>query len=108
MASRCDGFSRPLVSIDCRKQPVSTSVLSARITRLLSQETAQVEDYHPRWFVQPSANCRNLAVPSGHSGVVFSTTYEWRLNCHLSDASCDCDEEPDAEDHERGKRRSGL
>ena len=40
--------------------------------------------------------------------VVFSTTYDWRLNCHLSDASCDCDEEPDAEDHEKGKRRSGL
>src|SRR6266446_7021740 len=40
--------------------------------------------------------------------VVFSTTYDWRLNCHLSDASCDCDEEPDAEDHQKGKRRSGL
>ena len=44
----------------------------------------------------------------GNSGVVFSTTYDWRLNCHLSDASCDCDEEPDAEDHEKGKRGSGL
>ena len=39
---------------------------------------------------------------------VISTTYDWRLNCHLSDASCDCDEEPDAEDHEKGKRGSGL
>jgi len=37
----------------------------------------------------------------GNSGVVFSTTYDWRLNCHLSDASCDCDEEPDAEDHQK-------
>jgi hypothetical protein len=64
MASRCDGFSRPHISIDWRKQPVSVSVLSARITRLLSQETAQVEDCHPRWFVQPSANCRNLGVAS--------------------------------------------
>ncbi len=107
MASRCDGFSRPH-AIDWRKQPVSASVLSARITRLLSQETAQVEDSHPRWFVQPSANCRNLAVASGNSGVVFSTTYEWRLNCHLSDASCDCDEGADAQDHEKGKRGSGL
>jgi hypothetical protein len=26
---------------------------------------------------------------------------QWRLNCHLSDASWDCDEEPDAEDHEK-------
>src|ERR1700747_1421708 len=101
MASRYDGFSRPHLSMDWG-EPVSASVLSARLTRLLSQE-AQVEDSHPRWFVQPSANCRNLAVAPGHSGVVFSTTYEWRLNCHLSDASCDCDEEPDAEDHERGK-----
>jgi len=64
MASRCDGFSRPHISIDWRKQPVRVSLLSARITRLLSQETAQVEDSHPRWFVQPSANCRNLAVAS--------------------------------------------
>ena len=44
----------------------------------------------------------------GNSGVVFSTTYEWRLNCHLSDVSCDCDEGADAQDHEKGKRRSGL
>ncbi len=44
----------------------------------------------------------------GNSGAVFSTTYEWRLNCHLSDTSCDGDEEPDAEDHPKGKRRSGL
>src|SRR6266403_910354 len=44
----------------------------------------------------------------GNSGVVFSTTYDWRLNCHLSDTSCDGDEEPDAEDHQRGQRRSGL
>jgi hypothetical protein len=41
MASRCDGFSRPHISIDWRKQAVSVSVLSARITLLLSQETAQ-------------------------------------------------------------------
>jgi hypothetical protein len=34
----------------------------------------------------------------------FQSTYEWRLNCHLSDASCHCDEEPDAEDHEERKR----
>ncbi len=60
MASCCDGFSRPHKSIDWRKQPVSVPVLSARITRLLSQETAQVEDSHPRRFGQPSANCRNL------------------------------------------------
>ena len=26
--------------------------------------TAEVEDSHPRWFVQPSANCRNLGVAS--------------------------------------------
>jgi hypothetical protein len=42
----------------------SASVLLARITRLLSQETAQVEDFRPRWFVQPSANCRNFGVAS--------------------------------------------
>jgi hypothetical protein len=30
------------------KQPVTASVLSARITRLPSQETVQVEDSHPR------------------------------------------------------------
>jgi hypothetical protein len=59
-----NGFSRPHVSIDWRKQPASGSVLRARITRLLRQETAQVEDSHPRWFVQPSANCRNLGVAS--------------------------------------------
>jgi len=64
MASRCDGFSRPHISIDWLKQPASASVLRARITRLLSQETAQVEDAHPRWFAQPSANCRNLGVAS--------------------------------------------
>jgi hypothetical protein len=52
--------SRPHLSIE----PVSVSVLSARITRLLTQETAQVEDSHPRWFVQPSANCRSLGVAS--------------------------------------------
>ncbi len=44
----------------------------------------------------------------GNSGVVFSATCEWCLNCHLRDASCDCDEEPDAEDHQKGKKRSGL
>jgi hypothetical protein len=44
--------------------PPSAPVLRARITRLLSQEAAQVEDSHPRWFVQPSANCRNLGVAS--------------------------------------------
>jgi hypothetical protein len=27
MASRCDGFSRPHISIDWRKKPVSVSVL---------------------------------------------------------------------------------
>src|SRR6266478_4463153 len=59
-----NGFSRPHVSIDWRKQSASASVLRARITRLLSQETAQVEDSHPRWFVQPFANCRNLGVAS--------------------------------------------
>jgi hypothetical protein len=64
MASRCDGFGRPHISIDWRKQSASGSVLRARITRLLSQETAQVEDSHPRRFVQPSANCRNLGVAS--------------------------------------------
>jgi len=64
MASRCDGFSRPHASIDWREQSASASVLSARITRLLGQESAQVEDSHPRWFVQPSANCRNLGVAS--------------------------------------------
>jgi hypothetical protein len=64
MASGCDGVSRPHKSIDWRKQPVSVSVLSARITRLLSQETAQGEDSHPRRFGQPSANCRNLGVAS--------------------------------------------
>ena len=71
MASRCDGFSRPHISIDWRKQPVSVSVLSGRITRLLSQETAQVEDSHPRWFVQPSANCRNLGVASAMADSSF-------------------------------------
>ena len=40
--------------------------------------------------------------------VAISITYNWSLNCLLSDASCDCDEEPDVEDHEKGKRRSGL
>src|SRR6267142_3778439 len=59
-----NGFSRPYVSIDWRKQSASASVLRARITRLLSQETAQVEDSHPRRFVQLSANCRNLGVAS--------------------------------------------
>jgi hypothetical protein len=53
------GFSRPHVSIDWRKQSASASVL-----RAIRQETAQVEDCHLRWFVQPSANCRNLAVAS--------------------------------------------
>jgi len=68
-----------------------------------------------RWRVHflPSLFCSSARQLSkfrrcfGDRGFVFSTTYEWRLNCHLSDASCDCDEEPDAEDHERGKRRSG-
>ena len=41
-------------------------------------------------------------------GFVFSITYDWLVNCHLSDASCDCDEEADAEDHEERKRESGL
>src|SRR5882724_250420 len=59
-----NGFSRRHVSIDWRKQSASASVLRARITRLLYQETAQVEDSHPRRFVQPSANCRNLGVAS--------------------------------------------
>jgi hypothetical protein len=57
-------FSRPHVSIDWREQSASASVLRARTTRLLGQETAQVEDSHPRWFVQPTANCRNLGVAS--------------------------------------------
>jgi hypothetical protein len=64
MASRCHGFSRRRISIDWRKQPVSVSVLSARIIQRLSEETAQGEDSHPLWFVQPSANCRNLGVAS--------------------------------------------
>ena len=59
-----NGFSRPHVFVDWRKQSASGSILRARITRLLSQETAQVEDSDPRWFVQPSANCRNLGVAS--------------------------------------------
>jgi hypothetical protein len=42
MASRCDGFSRPHTSVGWRKQSVSVAVSSARITRLLSQETSQV------------------------------------------------------------------
>jgi MFS superfamily sulfate permease-like transporter len=46
--SRDNGFRRPHESIDWRKQSVSVSVLSARITRLLSEETAQVDDSHPR------------------------------------------------------------
>jgi hypothetical protein len=59
-----NGFSRPHVSIDWRKQSGSASVLRSKIARLLSQETAQVEDSHPRRFVRPSANCRNLGVAS--------------------------------------------
>jgi hypothetical protein len=59
-----NGFSRPHVFIDWRKQSASASVLRARITRLLGKEITQVEDSHPRWFVQPSANCRNLGVAS--------------------------------------------
>jgi|SRR5882672_1949968 len=66
-----NGFRRPQVSIDCRKQSASAPVLRARITRLLSQETAQVEDSHPRRFVQPSANCRNLGVGSAMAEPCF-------------------------------------
>jgi len=47
-ASRGNGFSRPHVSIDWRQQSVSVSVLSARITRVLSQGAAQVDDSQPR------------------------------------------------------------
>jgi hypothetical protein len=57
-----NGSSRPMyLSI---AEAVRASVLRARITRLLDQETAQVEESHPRGFVQPSANCRNLGVAS--------------------------------------------
>jgi hypothetical protein len=35
-------------------------------------------------------------------------TYEWRHNCLLSDSSCDGAEEADAEDHQKGKRTSGV
>jgi hypothetical protein len=35
------GFNRPQVSIDWRKQSANASVLRARSTRLLSQETAK-------------------------------------------------------------------
>src|SRR5882724_4301665 len=59
-----NGLSRPHISVDWRKQSASASFLRARFTRLLSQETTQVEDSHPRWFVQTSANCRNLDVAS--------------------------------------------
>jgi hypothetical protein len=44
-----NGFSRPHVSIDWRKQSASAPVLRARSTQLLSQETAQVVDSHPCW-----------------------------------------------------------
>jgi len=102
-----NGFSRPHVSIDWRKQSGSASVLRSKIARLLSQETAKSR-------ILTSLVCsvvRQLSKSRrcfGNSGVVFSTTYDWRLNCQLGDARCDCDEEPDAEDHEKGKRRSSL
>jgi hypothetical protein len=51
--------------------PSAWSALRTRITRFLSQETAQVEDSHPRWFVQPSANCRNLGVASALAASSF-------------------------------------
>jgi hypothetical protein len=107
MASLCDGFSRPHISIDWRKQPVNVSVLSARITRLLSEEPPKSTIFIPvvcSTVRQLSKSRRCFA----NGGAVFSTTYEWRLNCHLNDASWDCDEEPDAEDHEKGKRGSNL
>ena len=36
--------------------------------------------------------------------LVFSITCDWNVNCVLSCTGCDVDEEPDAEDHEEGKR----
>ncbi len=88
--------ARQCVGLECENH----SALKPR-NRLL-------EDSHPGWFVQTARQLSKSRRCFGNSGVVFSTTYEWRLNCHLSDVSCDCDEEPDAEDHEKGKRRSGL
>jgi len=69
---------------------------------VLTQESAQVEDSHPRWFVQPSRQLSKSRRCSGMAGVVFSTTREWRLKCHLRDASWDGDEEPDADNHKKG------
>jgi hypothetical protein len=42
-----------------------------RVAKHQLQETAQVEDSHPRWFVQPSANCRNLGVASAMAELSF-------------------------------------
>jgi anti-anti-sigma regulatory factor len=55
---------------DRRKQPATASS-ALRKPLGLSQGTAQLEDSHPLYFVQPAANCRNLGVPSAIEGSSF-------------------------------------
>src|SRR5260370_34895404 len=65
-----NGISRPHVSIDWRKQSASASVLRARITRLLSQETPSRE-FSSSSVCSTVANCRNLGVASAIEGSSF-------------------------------------
>ena len=59
-------------------------------------------------FVQALANCRDFGVDSAAGGLSFQLLTIGALIALLSDVSCDCDEGPDAEDHEKGKRSSGF
>jgi len=71
--------------------------LAAAERHILSQETAQVEDSHPRGsaLIPKLEHYPSLLVCSavrqlsksqrdfGNRGAVFSMTYEWRPNCHF-------------------------
>jgi hypothetical protein len=59
-----NGFSRPHVPIDWRKQSASASVLHGKSLGSQTKKPPKSRILIPRWFVQPSANCRNLGVAS--------------------------------------------
>ena len=44
-------------------------------------------------FVQALANCRKFGVDPGYEGSLFSTTYDWNVDCVLPCTGCDVDEE---------------
>jgi hypothetical protein len=61
----------------------------------------------PISFVQGLANCRNFGIDSVINDLCFQLlTMGLQLRSTL--VGCDAGEGPDAEDHEEGKRRSGL